>query len=58
MSRLTHHLPHAVEQRLREIIPRLLPFSDAASAELPLSRLLRLALFQVSVGLSSAQVMQ
>ncbi len=54
MSRLTHHLPHAVEQRLREIIPRLLPFSDAASAELPLSRLLRLALFQVSVGLSSA----
>ena len=28
-----------------------LPFADAASAELPLSRLLRLSLFQVSVGM-------
>lgn len=32
--------------------PRFLPFADAASAELPLSRLLRLALFQVSVGMA------
>jgi BCD family chlorophyll transporter-like MFS transporter len=32
--------------------PRLLPFADVASAELPLSRLLRLALFQVSVGMA------
>ncbi|WP_310474899.1 BCD family MFS transporter [Sandarakinorhabdus sp.] len=31
---------------------RFLPFSDVASAELPLSRLLRLALIQVSVGIS------
>ncbi|HEU4408976.1 MAG TPA: BCD family MFS transporter [Polyangiaceae bacterium] len=31
--------------------PRLLPFADAASAALPLPRLLRLALFQVSVGI-------
>ncbi|MEI6642133.1 MAG: BCD family MFS transporter [Novosphingobium sp.] len=30
-----------------------LPFSDAATAELPLSRLLRLALFQVSVGMAT-----
>lgn len=30
----------------------LLPFADAASAQLPLSRLLRLALFQVSVGMA------
>ena len=30
-----------------------LPFADAASAELPLSRLLRLALFQVSVGMAT-----
>ena len=30
-----------------------LPFADAASAELPLSRLLRLALFQVSVGMAA-----
>jgi len=32
--------------------PRFLPFADAASAELPLSRLLRLSLFQVSVGMA------
>jgi BCD family chlorophyll transporter-like MFS transporter len=32
---------------------RLLPFADAASAELPLGRLLRLSLFQVSVGMSA-----
>ncbi|WP_219894884.1 BCD family MFS transporter [Aquisediminimonas profunda] len=30
-----------------------LPFADAASAELPLSRLLRLSLFQISVGLAA-----
>lgn len=30
-----------------------LPFADAASADLPLSRLLRLALFQVSVGMTT-----
>ena len=30
----------------------LLPFADAASKELPLSRLLRLSLFQVSVGMA------
>ena len=34
--------------------PRFLPFADAASADLPLSRLLRLALFQVSVGMALA----
>jgi BCD family chlorophyll transporter-like MFS transporter len=33
--------------------PRWLPFADAASAELPLSRLLRLGLFQVSVGMTT-----
>jgi MFS transporter, BCD family, chlorophyll transporter len=32
--------------------PRFLPFADAASAGLPLSRLLRLSLFQVSVGMA------
>lgn len=32
--------------------PRLLPFADAASEALPLSRLLRLSLFQVSVGMA------
>ncbi|MEM7781058.1 MAG: BCD family MFS transporter [Pseudomonadota bacterium] len=33
-------------------LAELLPFADAASKELPLSRLLRLALFQVSVGMA------
>jgi len=32
--------------------PRMLPFADAASEELPLGRLLRLSLFQVSVGMA------
>ena len=32
---------------------RFLPFADAASVDLPLSRLLRLALFQVSVGIAA-----
>ncbi|MBV6658817.1 MAG: BCD family MFS transporter [Devosiaceae bacterium] len=34
------------------VAPRFLPFADAASAELPLGRLLRLALFQISVGMA------
>ena len=34
--------------------PRFLPFADAATAELPLARLLRLSLFQVSVGMALA----
>lgn len=34
------------------VTPTFLPFADAASAELPLRRLLRLSLFQVSVGLA------
>ena len=33
--------------------PRFLPFADVATADLPLSRLLRLSLFQVSVGMAS-----
>jgi BCD family chlorophyll transporter-like MFS transporter len=33
--------------------PRFLPFADAATEKLPLSRLLRLALFQVSVGMAT-----
>lgn len=38
----------------RLVSPRLLPFADAASTELPLGRLLRLSLFQVSVGMAGA----
>lgn len=33
--------------------PRFLPFADAASPDLPLLRLLRLSLFQVSVGMAT-----
>ena len=35
-----------------ELGPRFLPFADAATPDLPLSRLLRLSLFQVSVGMA------
>ena len=35
-----------------DLAPKFLPFADAASEDLPLSRLLRLALFQVSVGMA------
>jgi BCD family chlorophyll transporter-like MFS transporter len=36
----------------QQIGPRFLPFADAATEELPLGRLLRLSLFQVSVGMA------
>ncbi|AKD25670.1 Arabinose efflux permease [Polynucleobacter duraquae] len=36
------------------IDPRFLPFADVATPDLPLSRLLRLSLFQVSVGMATA----
>ncbi len=32
--------------------PRFLPFADAATPELPMGRLLRLSLFQVTVGMA------
>lgn len=35
----------------KSLSPKVLPFADAATPELPLGRLLRLALFQVSVGM-------
>ena len=37
----------------RNLGPGLLPFADAATAELPMGRLLRLALFQVTVGMAA-----
>jgi len=37
---------------LTKVSTQYLPFADAATAELPLSRLLRLSLFQVSVGMA------
>ena len=43
----------AFVQAWTRIGPRFLPFADAATPELPLGRLLRLSLFQVSVGLAA-----
>ncbi len=40
-------------RRWARIGPQFLPFADAATASLPLSRLLRLSLFQVSVGMAT-----
>lgn len=40
--------------RWRGVAPRFLPFADAASADLPLGRLLRLSMFQLSVGMATA----
>ncbi len=41
-----------VLNRIAAIGTQYLPFADAASAEVPLSRLLRLSLFQVTVGMA------
>ncbi len=43
---------HRLARVWQALGPRLLPFADAATPDLPLPRLLRLALFQVSVGMS------
>ena len=43
---------HAAARLDRGSGTRFLPFADAATAELPLGRLLRLSLFQVSVGMA------
>ncbi len=39
-------------RKLSALGPKYLPFADVASAEVPLSRLLRLSLFQVTVGMA------
>ncbi len=43
----------SIVQGLTRIGPRWLPFADAASESLPLGRILRLSLFQISVGMAS-----
>ncbi len=50
MSRLND----TVARTWTRVGPRFLPFADAATPELPLGRLLRLSLFQVSVGMAAA----
>jgi hypothetical protein len=39
-------------EQWRKLTPEFLPFADAATGDLPLSRLLRLSLFQVTVGMA------
>jgi len=41
------------KSQIKAISPRFLPFADAASEGLPLGQLLRLSLFQVSVGMAA-----
>lgn len=41
-----------VYHRMARIAPKYLPFADVATDEVPLSRLLRLSLFQVTVGMA------
>jgi BCD family chlorophyll transporter-like MFS transporter len=48
MNRISRKLVYA----WTSVGPRFLPFADVATADLPLSRLLRLSLFQVSVGMA------
>ena len=45
-------LNQAIVKGWQGLGPRFLPFADAATKDLPLSRLLRLSLFQVSVGMA------
>ena len=52
MNRSTPRSPSRLVQSIVAWGPRFLPFADAASPNLPLSRLLRLSLFQVSVGMA------
>lgn len=42
----------AAVDKISRLGPKYLPFADAATADVPLSRLLRLSLFQVSVGMA------
>ena len=48
MSRISDR----IARNWTRLTPSLLPFADAASAGLPLPRLLRLSLFQISVGMA------
>ena len=45
-------ISHKMLKAWAHMSPKFLPFADAASPDLPLSRLLRLSLFQVSVGMA------
>ena len=42
---------------LKRVTTRVLPFSDAASEDLPLAQLLRLSVFQISVGMAGVMLL-
>ena len=46
-------LPVKIARAWTHLAPRFLPFADAATPDLPLARLLRLSLFQISVGMTA-----
>lgn len=47
-----NRVKQAMLQKWANLGPRYMPFADVATADLPLRRLLRLSLFQVSVGMA------
>ena len=49
--------PFSLVRAWSQLGPRFLPFADVASEDLPLPRLLRLSLFQVSVGMALVLLM-
>ena len=51
-ARAILHLNASLANQWARVGTRFLPFADAATQELPLSRLLRLSLFQVTVGMA------
>jgi len=52
MSPVMQNVSRRLVQGWSQLNPRFLPFADVATADLPLSRLLRLSLFQASVGMT------
>ena len=46
-----------IQARLKSLSLRALPFADAASEGLPMGQLLRLSLFQVSVGMATVMLL-
>ena len=52
--KLLNRLNRKAADGWKKLGPGFLPFADAASEELPLGRLMRLSLFQVSVGMATA----
>ena len=52
MLAIGQRLSEKLRSQFQAIRPEMLPFADIATDELPLSRILRLSLFQVSVGMA------